>query len=88
MILDLKGNNEEEFAKEGLQCNVFKGTGYAHPSLGTVKGIAAITLDDVKAFWKTAYPQGALRLGIIVNLKLGIEADAITITPAAKVFAE
>ena len=77
LILDLKGNNEEEFAKERLQGNVFKGTGYAHPSLGTVKGIEAITLDDVKTFWKTAYTQGALRLGIaggisdemIANLK-------------------
>ena len=77
LTLDLKGNNEEEFAKERLQGNVFKGTGYAHPSLGTVKGIEAITLDDVKTFWKTAYTQGALRLGIaggisdemIANLK-------------------
>ena len=85
---DLKGNIEEEFAKERLQGNVFIGTGYAHPPLGTIKVIEAITLDDVKAFWKTAYTQGALRLGIIGNLKLGIKADAVTITPAAKVFAE
>ena len=64
LVLDLKANNEEEFGKERLQGNVFKGTAYAHPSLGTVKGIDAITLDDVKGFWKTAYAQGALRLGI------------------------
>ncbi|UGQ48640.1 M16 family metallopeptidase [Massilia endophytica] len=62
--VDLKGNNEEEFGKERLQTNVFAGSGYAHPVLGTAKGIDAITLDDVKAFYKQAYTQGALRVGI------------------------
>ena len=64
LLLDLKDNNEEEFGKERLQTNVFAGTGYGHPVLGTVKGIDAITLDDVKAFYKQAYTQGAVRVGI------------------------
>lgn len=62
--LDLKDNNEEEFGKERLQTNVFAGTPYGHPVLGTVKGIESITLDDVKAFYRKAYTQGALRVGI------------------------
>ena len=62
--MDLKANNEEEFGKERLQGLVFKDTAYAHPALGTVKGIEAITLDDVKDFWKKAYTQGALRIGL------------------------
>ncbi len=62
--VDLKGNNEEEFAKERLQTNVYAGTPYGHPVLGTAKGIAAITLDDVKAFQRSAYAQGALRVGV------------------------
>ncbi|MFZ6767415.1 M16 family metallopeptidase [Undibacterium sp. Di26W] len=64
LLLDLKDNNEEEFAKERLQTNVFAGSAYAHPVLGTVKGIDAITLDDVKQFWKKAYTTGALKVGI------------------------
>lgn len=32
--------------------------------MGTVKGLDSITLDDVKNFWKTAYTQGAVRVGI------------------------
>ena len=64
LLLDLKDNNEEEFGKERLQANVFAGTAYAHPVLGTVKGIDAITLDDVKDFYRKAYAQGALRVGI------------------------
>ena len=64
LVLDLKDNNEEEFGKERLQSNVFAGTPYAHPVLGTVKGIEAITLDDVKTFYRQAYTQGAVRVGI------------------------
>ncbi|MFD2367886.1 M16 family metallopeptidase [Pseudoduganella sp. GCM10020061] len=64
LVLDLKDNNEEEFGKERLQVNVFAGTGYAHPVLGTIAGLDAITLDDVKAFYKQAYTQGAVRVGI------------------------
>jgi len=64
LLLDLKDNNEEEFGKERLQTNVFAGSGYAHPVLGTVKGIESITLEDVKAFYRQAYTQGALRVGI------------------------
>ena len=62
--VDLKDNNEEEFGKERLQTNVFAGTRYGHPVLGTAKGIDAITLDDVKNFYKSAYTQGAVKVGI------------------------
>ena len=64
LVQDLKDNNEEEFGKERLQANVFAGTPYGHPVLGTVAGIDAITLDDVKAFYFKAYTQGALRIGL------------------------
>ena len=64
LVLDLKDNNEEEFGKERLQANVFAGTPYGHPVLGTVKGIESITLDDVKNFYRQAYTQGAVRVGI------------------------
>jgi zinc protease len=62
--VDLKDNNEEELGKERLQTNVFAGTAYGHPVLGTLKGIDAITLDDVKDFYKKAYTQGAVKVGI------------------------
>lgn len=64
LVVDLKDNNEEEFAKERLQTNIFAGTPYGHPVLGTAKGIDAITLDDVKDFYKKAYAQGAVKVGI------------------------
>lgn len=61
---DLIANNEEELGKERLQSVVFAGTPYAHPALGTLAGIDAISLDDVKAFWKSAYTRAALTVGL------------------------
>ncbi len=61
---DLRSNNEEELAKERLQTNVFRGTGYAHPVLGTVAGLESITLDDVRSFVASNYTRGNLTIGI------------------------
>jgi zinc protease len=78
LVLDLKDNNEEEFGKERLQANIFAGTPYGHPVLGTVKGIEAITLDDVKSFYAQAYAQGALRVGVSGHLSPDMAAQLKT----------
>ena len=62
--LDLRSNNEEELAKERLQTDVYAGTAYAHPALGTVAGLKAITLDDVKRFVQAGYVRAALQVGV------------------------
>lgn len=64
LLEDLRGRNEEELAKERLQADVYAGTPYGHPVLGTLRGIDAITLDDVRRFWAQAYTRGAVRVGI------------------------
>ena len=63
LVQDLRANNEEELGKEQLQVSLFAGTPYGHTALGTIAGIDAITLDDVKGFWKRAYTQAALSVG-------------------------
>ena len=78
LLLDLKDNNEEEFGKERLQANVFAGTPYAHPVLGTVKGLESITLDDVKAFYRQAYTSGAVRVGISGDVSEAMTASLKT----------
>lgn len=60
----LRGNNDEELGKWTLQCALYHGHPYGHPDLGTVAGLKAISLDDVKAFHKTFYTREALTLGI------------------------
>jgi zinc protease len=61
---DLRSSNEEELGKERLQTNIFAGTPYGHPVIGTVAGIEAITLDDVRGFIRNAYTRGALTVGV------------------------
>ncbi|HSD71974.1 MAG TPA: insulinase family protein [Thermoanaerobaculia bacterium] len=65
---DLRSNNEEELGKERLQTNVFAGTPYGHPVVGTVAGIQAITLDDVRAFIASTYSRANLTLGVAGNV--------------------
>src|SRR5690606_21074901 len=43
---------------------VFNGTPYAHPPRGTVAGLKSITLDDVRAFYRTHYTPSSTVLGI------------------------
>jgi zinc protease len=68
LVQDLRSSNEEELGKERLQMNVFRGTPYGHVALGTVAGLRAITLDDVKAFARSMYTRG--------NLTVGVSGDA------------
>ncbi|MEP6919136.1 MAG: insulinase family protein, partial [Acidobacteriota bacterium] len=68
LVQDLRSNNEEELGKERLQTNIFQRTPYGHVALGTVAGLNAITLDDVKQFAKTIYTTS--------NLTVGLSGDA------------
>jgi zinc protease len=61
---DLRSNNEEELGKERLQANLFAGTPYGHPAVGTVAGIQSITLEDVRKFIGSAYSRANLTLGV------------------------
>ena len=60
----LRGNNDEELGKWTLQSELYKDHPYGHPDLGTVEGLKAITLDDVKAFHKKYYVRSTLFLGM------------------------
>jgi zinc protease len=62
---DLRSNNEEELAKERLQAQLYRGTPYGHPVLGTVAGISSITLDDVKKFARAHYGRKNLTVGVV-----------------------
>jgi zinc protease len=65
---DLRADNEEELAKERLQQNLFAGTPYGHPALGSLAGLESITPEDVRSFWKAAYTRA--------NLTVGVNGDA------------
>ena len=75
LVQDLRSNNEEELGKERLQTNIFRGTPYGHVALGTVAGINAITLDDVKQFARTMYTRANLTVGISGDVPDEMVAD-------------
>ena len=60
----LRGNNDEELGKWTLQSELYAGHPYGHPDRGTVAGLKAITLDDVKAFHLKHYTRQALTVGM------------------------
>ena len=68
MQQDLRSNNEEELGKERLQTNLFRGTPYGHASFGTIAGLNAITIEDVKLFARQMFTRA--------NLTIGINGDA------------
>ncbi|PRP95401.1 Peptidase M16 inactive domain protein [Enhygromyxa salina] len=53
----LRYASDEELGKAGLEWFVYEGTRYAHPPVGTVAGLQAITVDDVRAFYEAHYTQ-------------------------------
>jgi zinc protease len=67
LVQDLRSNNEEELGKERLQTNIFRGTPYGHVALGTVAGLEAITLDDVKVFAEQMFVRANLTVGVNGN---------------------
>src|SRR5690606_2921252 len=48
----LRRSDDEETGKEVLYGEIFAGTPYEHPTLGTIEGVRSITRDDVVGFWK------------------------------------
>jgi len=60
----LRYASDEELAKASLDAFVFRGTRYAHPPQGTVRGLRAVTLDDVREFYRRHFTRGNVTLGI------------------------
>ena len=62
---DLVGNNDEELGKEYLYSSIY---GTEHPygslNLGSVSDIEAITLDDVKSFYRDYYTIANITVGL------------------------
>jgi zinc protease len=67
----LVSNMDEQFGKEILNLMLYQGHPYLHPAAGSVETVSAITLDEVKAFYKDQMVQG----NILIGLAGGYPAD-------------
>ncbi len=60
---NLRGTDDENLGKEAFLISLFKNHPYGTAG-ATVQGLKAITLDDVKAYYKQMYTTGRIWLGI------------------------
>src|SRR5690606_21176030 len=58
----LRRSDDEETGKEVLYGEIFAGTPYEHPTLGTIEGVRSITRDDVVGFWKEHFREPVVGL--------------------------
>jgi zinc protease len=65
---DLKGNNDEELGKEVLYAQLYQNHPYGSYNLGDLSELESITLDDVKAFYKSQLTQKNLTIGVTGHL--------------------
>lgn len=68
----LRSGNDEELGKWTLQLAIYKNHPYGHVDQGTVAGLKAITIEDVKAFHRQHYTREALTLGIAGSVDEGV----------------
>lgn len=60
----LRSANDELLGLEAIQQQIFAGHPYGHAPAGTVSGVEAVTMDDVKAFYAQRFTRGSLLVGV------------------------
>ncbi|MEM6796553.1 MAG: pitrilysin family protein [Acidobacteriota bacterium] len=60
----LRFSSDEELGKAALTYSAFRGTPYQDPIAGTVEGLEALTLEDVREFYSTHYSQANAVVGL------------------------
>jgi zinc protease len=62
--IGLRGNNDEELAKEELYNLIYAGLPYGHENLGTGPSLEKMAIADLQSFYKAHYNQANLIIGI------------------------
>ncbi len=62
--VSLRGNNDEELGKEVLYEMIYRDHPYGHLNMGHIDAVEALTLDDVKEFYKQHFTRANLVLGM------------------------
>ena len=60
----LRGNADEDLGKQAMSTVLYKGHPYGRPTEGTVAGLGAITLDDVRALHAKMFTRDRLIVGV------------------------
>jgi len=92
----LRFSSDEELGKATLVARVFRNTRYAHPALGTVQSLKALTLEDARQFWQQHFTRenvvlalgGAYDETLLARVKADLSrlpSGAVTRAPAPAV---
>lgn len=65
--VSLRQSNDEELGKEQLYNNIYAGHPYGHHNTGRVSSLEALTLADVRDFYRRHYTQANLIVGLAGN---------------------
>jgi zinc protease len=76
--ISLRGNNDEELAKEQLYNFIYDGTPYGHENAGTIESMERLTLDEVKEFYRRVYTASGAVIGIAGGYPDGFPARVQT----------
>jgi zinc protease len=60
----LRGNDDENLGKQALATLLYAGHPYGYPTRGTVAGLGAVTLDDVRRFYAQHFTRDRLIVGV------------------------
>ncbi len=75
VVSTLRGNDDEELGKQTLNTLLYEGHVYGTPEQGTERGLAAITLEDVRAFHAEHYTRDNLLIGVAGGYPDGFAAE-------------
>ncbi|TMP47180.1 peptidase M16 [Pseudoalteromonas citrea] len=73
----LKSSNDEELGKEVLYHKLYQGHPYESYNFGDLSDLDALTLDDVKAFYRSEFTQAKLNVGITGALSDKVKAQLL-----------
>ncbi len=87
VVSTLRGNDDEELGKQALNALLYAGHPYEATEMGTERGLAAIALDDVRAFHAARYTADTMLVGVAGGYPDGflerVEGDLVAALPAA-----
>ncbi len=87
LVDDLSSSNDEELGKEALQAVLYRDHPYGHPAVGTVVGLASITLADVQSQRARAFCRDRVTVGIAGGFPEGFDktlaSDLAKLPPCA-----
>ncbi len=64
LVHGLRGNDDENLGKQALQLLLYRGHPYGHADAGTLEGLQAIRLEDVREFYRGHFTKEAADIGL------------------------